>query len=514
MDPVNESQLLEALTSSLVVLVRFAIGAGTLLILGVIFRRAILRFIGEKGRGSAHRGRALAVTVGIALILLLIRESVNRILVVLGERMSNSLPLRGMISWEAAPAAYFSLTITVIVVLLVLQLIGIAFWAFDDRIGKKLAIDLGDEPHTGRSIHLHVFRGLNVLNRAFRVVSVTIVLIIFLPVAFRFFPRTALAVDALLDYFGAPIRDIAQAVVAYVPNLAYLAVITALAWVVIRILRYLSDTLTDGTLVIPGFEPEWADPTYKLTRALFLGFVLMVSFPYLPGANSQFFQGFSLFLGALFTLGSSGAISNIVAGVVLTYTSSFRPGDLVEIEGSTGIVVGKSLLVTRLRTPRNEEITIPNGRVMTGTIQNFSAKAAERRLVLTVSAGIGYDVDWRRVHELLIGAAQKTERVLDDPPPRVLQTALGDFAVNYELRAWTDHPEQMIGVTSDLRRNVLDAFNSAGVEIMTPNVHALRDASGLAVPLERFPERNRPSGIKVELGDSNATQSSPPKATT
>ena len=228
----------------------------------------------------------------------------------------------------------------------------------------------------------------------------------------------------------------------------------------------------------------------------------MVSFPYLPGSNSEFFKGFSVFVGALVTFGSSGAINNIVSGLVLTYTRAFRVGDMVKIGDVVGIVLEKTTLTTRLRTVRNEEVTIPNSIVLTSTVVDYSARASSEGLALTVTAGIGYDVDWRTVEALMIDAARRTENILADPAPFVLKSDLGNYAVNYDLMAstnLTDQPDRLLRTSSDLRRNVLDAFNAAGVEIMTPSVLAHRDASGLAIPMERFPERPAARGIAMDL---------------
>jgi len=281
--------------------------------------------------------------------------------------------------------------------------------------------------------------------------------------------------------------------------MGYLAVIGFMGWVLLKILGFIFNSIRDGTLSIPGFQQEWASPTYKLIRIVILLFLLMVSFPYLPGAGSQFFQGFSVFVGALVTFGSSGAINNIMSGITLTYTSAFRPGDFVRIGDSVGFVRERSLLVTRIVTPQNEAVTIPNSAILSTSILNYTYLAASKGLVLTVNAGIGYDVDWRTVHRLMIDGARRTEHILFAPAPCVWQTELGDYAVSYQLRAWSDRADLMYETHSTLRANVLDEFNRAGVEIMTPSIFAHRDASNLAVPQEQFPDRQGRRGIAVDV---------------
>jgi small-conductance mechanosensitive channel len=338
------------------------------------------------------------------------------------------------------------------------------------------------------------------LNRAVRALLLTGLLLSFVTVGLQFFPRTSPIVGAILLYVADPARSIGLAILQYLPNLGYLTVIGVIGWLALRLLRYLFRALGNGSLVIRGFHSEWAEPTYKLSRTLLLLFLLMVSFPYLPGSGSQFFQGFSVFVGALLTFGSAGAIGNIVAGTVLTYTRAFRLGDMVRLGETYGVVLEKTLLVTRLRTLAHEEVTIPNGSVLASSVVNFSAGAAAGGFVLTVHVGIGYDVDWRTVHRLMLEGAGQTQHILANPAPQVWQTNLGDYAVQYELRVWTNQPLAMFEIHSTLRRNVLDAFNRAGVEIMTPSILAHRDASELAIPSDAFPDRPARRGITVDVG--------------
>jgi small-conductance mechanosensitive channel len=243
-------------------------------------------------------------------------------------------------------------------------------------------------------------------------------------------------------------------------------------------------------------------PTYRLVRTLWLLFLLMVIYPYLPGSDSKFFQGFSLFAGALVTFGSAGAIGNIVAGVLLTYTNAFRLGDVVRIGESMGTIVGKTLLVTRIRTSFNEELTLPNANVLANTVTNFSSNITKGGVALAVPAGIGYDVDRQQVARLMLESAYRTSHILRVPAAVVLQVGLGDYAVQYELLAYTNRPDLFLVTHSELRGNVLDSFNKAGVEIMTPSVVAHRDASKLAIPDRDFVGGRLP-GIAVTIGGSN-----------
>jgi small-conductance mechanosensitive channel len=223
-------------------------------------------------------------------------------------------------------------------------------------------------------------------------------------------------------------------------------------------------------------------PTYQLVRLLVVLIALVVTFPYLPGGNSDAFKGISIFIGLLLSLGSSSAVSNVLAGLVLTYMRPYRGGDRVKIADTVGDVVEKTLLVTRVRTPKNVEVVIPNSAILSNQILNYSALASSRGLILNTTVTIGYDAAWRTVHELLRRAALETDGILHDPPPFVLQTSLNDFHISYELNAYTGRPNEIQEIYSRLHEAIQDAFNLAGVEIMSPAYHALRDGNMVTIP--------------------------------
>jgi small-conductance mechanosensitive channel len=252
-----------------------------------------------------------------------------------------------------------------------------------------------------------------------------------------------------------------------------------------------------GRIHLPNFYPEWAQPTYKIIRVLMYAFAAVMIYPYLPGESSPAFKGISVFLGVLFSLGSTSAVANFVAGVILIYTRGFRVGDWVTISENTGEVVQTSMLATHLRTIRNEEITIPNSVVLGSYVTNFSLQAKEQGVVLHTSVTIGYDAPWRTIHKLLIDAALKTKYILHEPAPFVLQADLQDSYVKYEINAYTDHPLLMPYIYSDLHGNIQDSFYEAGVEIMSPVFHALRDGNRTAIPNQYLPRDYEAKGFRV-----------------
>jgi small-conductance mechanosensitive channel len=240
-----------------------------------------------------------------------------------------------------------------------------------------------------------------------------------------------------------------------------------------------------------------AKPTYQLTRLIVALFALVVVFPYLPGGRSEALKGVSIFLGLLLSLGSSSAVSNVLAGLVLTYMRPFRTGDRVKIADTTGDVLEKTLLVTRVHTIKNVEVVIPNSSILSNQILNYSALARTRGLILNTTVTIGYDAPWKMVHELLVHAALSADGILADPVPFVLETSLNDFHISYELNAYTDRANDIQNIYSHLHEAIQDSFNKSGVEIMSPTFYALRDGNAVTIPESRRPADYQAPAFRV-----------------
>ena len=322
---------------------------------------------------------------------------------------------------------------------------------------------------------------------------------VYVPLLLSFFPLTAPFADIIMPYVTGPIIQVGAAVIGYIPKLFTLVLIILVIRYSLKFARFTMSALAKGEIKLAGFDPDWGDPTYNLIRGVVILMGVMISYPYLPGSGSEIFKGFSIFVGAIVTLGSSAAINNIIRGVVLTYTRAFRVGDRVQIGNTLGDIVEKKLFVTRVRTLDNDEVTLPNGMVLGGSISNLTAATKSGGLALRISAGIGYDVDWRTVHELLKKAALQTPHILSDPEPFVVETELGDYAVSYTLIAFTEAPEKARLTRAAVRRNALDLFNADGIEIMTPSVSALRDGNQPAIPRDFNPKPFQLPGFEVFL---------------
>jgi len=284
----------------------------------------------------------------------------------------------------------------------------------------------------------------------------------------RFFPWTRPLAGELTDYIMMPLQIIGRTVWRELPNLLFVAIIVFFTVVVLKLMRSVFTGLENGTITIQGFYPEWSLSTYKIFRILVIAFAAVVAFPYIPGSSSAAFKGISLFLGVLFSLGSTSTIANILAGYSLTYRRIFKIGDRVKIGDFVGDVVDMRLQVVSLRTIKNEVIVVPSSMIVNTNVLNYSTLAKEQGLILHTKVTIGYDAPWRQVEALLLLAAGKTEGVLRQPAPFVVQTSLDDYYVSYELNVYTERPETMVKVYTDLHRNIQDAFNEYGVQIMSP----------------------------------------------
>jgi len=316
----------------------------------------------------------------------------------------------------------------------------------------------------------------------FKLILIVTVIYIALPILFSLFPWTKGFADTMISYFIDPFKKIFVAIWHYLPNLITIIVIVMVFRYILKGIQYLKFEIENGALHIPGFYPDWANPTFQIIKVLLYAFIFIVIFPYLPGSDSPVFQGVSVFLGVLFTFGSSGSLSNVVAGLVLTYMRAFKIGDRVKIADITGDIIEKTLLVTRIRTIKNEIISIPNSNVMSSHTVNYSSEASDNGLIMHTTVTIGYDVPWKNMHQALIDAALRTDYLLQEPKPFVLQTSLDDFYVSYQINAFTREPNKQAVIYSHLHQNIQDCCNEAGIEILSPHYRAARDGNMTTIP--------------------------------
>ncbi len=323
-----------------------------------------------------------------------------------------------------------------------------------------------------------------------RTLIILTILYFYLTFVLRLFPWTRKFGDGFLQYFFSALEVFSQEIAKYLPNIFIILLVVFITHYLLRAIRPFFTALERENLVIHGFYPDWAKPTYNLLSLLIIALAIVIAFPYLPGFNSPAFQGVSVFLGVLFSLGSTSAIANVVGGIILIYTRSFQLGDKISIGDVIGDVIEKGLLVTRIRTPANRIITIPNSSLLNTNVINFSVSQREFKqpLILQTTVTLGYDLPWRKVHATLKEAALATKFIVSEPAPFVLQTSLDDFYVSYQLNAYTDHPNKMVYIYSELHQNIQDKCNEVGIEIMSPHYKALRDGNHSTIPENYLPE--------------------------
>lgn len=319
-------------------------------------------------------------------------------------------------------------------------------------------------------------------NTSLKWVLLLLLISIVLPLLFGIFPWTKHFADTLLGYILNPAKKMALGVWNYLPNLITIIVIYIVFKYILKGIHFFKTEIEQGNLSVSGFYPDWAKPTYQILKVVLYAFLFVLIFPYLPGSNSPIFQGVSVFLGVLFTFGSSGSLSNIVAGLILTYMRLFMIGDRVKIGDVEGDIIEKSLLVTRIRTIKNEIISIPNSTVMNSHTINFSSDAPEKGLILHTTVTIGYDVPWKKMHQALLEAAGRTALILKEPKPFVLQTSLDDFYVSYQVNAYTKDVNKQASIYSELHANIQDCCNEVGIEILSPHYRAQRDGNRTSIP--------------------------------
>ncbi|MDD2961843.1 MAG: mechanosensitive ion channel family protein [Muribaculaceae bacterium] len=331
--------------------------------------------------------------------------------------------------------------------------------------------------NTDRQVYLLIF-GAKIL----RLLIMLVLLLLAIPLVFAIFPQTEKLATSIFLYIWTPVKNIIMGIIKYIPNLFTIIVIWLAVKYVVKLFHYLAGEIENKRLSLSGFYPDWAMPTFNIVRFLLYAFMIAMIYPYLPGSDSGIFQGISVFVGLIVSLGSSTVIGNIIAGMVITYMRPFKIGDRIKLNETTGDIIEKTPFVTRIKTPKNEIVTVPNSFIMSSHTVNYSTSAREYGLIIHSEVTIGYDAPWRKVHQLLIDAALMTPGISAEPEPFVLETSLSDWYPVYQVNAFIKDAQQMAKIYSDLHQNIQDCFNKAGVEIMSPHYVATRDGNETTIP--------------------------------
>jgi small-conductance mechanosensitive channel len=336
----------------------------------------------------------------------------------------------------------------------------------------------------------------------FKILQILIILLLCyfaITMLFSVFPPTRGIADKLIGYILDPLQKIGLSIVEYIPNLIKIVIIVLVFRYLIKGLHFIAGELSKGRLTLKGFYSDWAYPTFRIIKVLLYIFMFILIFPLLPGSESNVFKGVSVFIGVVISLGATSIINNVISGIVITYMRPFKVGDRVKIGDIIGNVIEKSPFVTRIRTPKNEEVTVPNSSILSAQTFNYTESALNHKLILHTEVTFGYDVHWRKIHELLLEAAARTSNVMQEPKPFVWQTALDDHYVEYQINVYILDADLMGPIYSELNRHILDVSNEAGVEIMSPAYSAHRDGSQVTIPPEYLPKDYKVPIINVKV---------------
>ncbi len=307
--------------------------------------------------------------------------------------------------------------------------------------------------------------------------------------------------EALGTYLVTTLSGLALGAIAAIPGLFTVVLIFLAARFLARLITAFFNAAEGGEVALPWLHRETVQPTRQLVIGLVWMFAIIVAYPFLPGAETDVFKGVSVFIGLVLSLGSTGLVNQAMSGFVLMYARALKPGDYVSASGVEGTVETLGMLSTKIRTARNEIVTIPNALMISNTTKNYSRLHDSEGAILFTSITIGYDVPWRQVHALLLLAAARTRGVRTEPAAFVRQTALSDFYIEYQLNAYLEMPELRLRVLSDLHQHIVDAFNEYGVQIMSPHYEA-DPSEPRVVPLERW--HSAPASAPALEGDSSS----------
>ncbi len=375
---------------------------------------------------------------------------------------------------------------------LILLLVWVFRWVFRkldgwlERNVKRNVQALANKSH--QLIHAGtVWSLVGGLLKLFRVLVYLLIAYFYLNLVLGLFPWTRPAARMLFSLVLNPLESLGRGFLAAIPNIVFLVVLWFVVRYVLRVIRAFFTGVASGRIKLERFQADWAPPTYRIVRILVIAFAIVVAYPYIPGSDSAAFKGVSVFLGVLLSLGSSSFIANMVAGLSMTYRGAFHEGDLIRVGDTIGHVEDIKLMTTRLRTPKNEIVILPNSNVLSNDVTNFSQVAGTEGLILHSTVGIGYDTPWRQVEAMLLEAASRTAQLKSDPAPFVLQSELGDFAVNYQINAYWSGSGSLPRIRSDLHANIQDVFNEYGVQIMSPAYEA-DPATAKVVPPDKWYE--------------------------
>lgn len=381
---------------------------------------------------------------------------------------------------------------------LLLFLLQYAFWFLNRKLssvvqGAQFKVEVKQvDIVSSDQIALVIARALKIVNY----LAILFLIYIYATVLISFYPKFSNIATLLFKSIVRAVVTAADSVISFIPNLIFIIIIVFITRHILKIAGISAAAIARGRLSFPGFHKEWAYPTEKIIKFITVILATILVAPYLPGFDTPAFKGISIFLGIILSLGSTTAVANVVSGLVLIYMRAFDDGDRVRIAQIEGDIEEHGMLITRIRTLQNRVITVPNALILSTPIVNYSTLALDPGVVVHTTVTIGYDVPWRKVHELLESAAINTTSIIKEPAPFVLQKALDDNAVAYEVNAYTNKISDRHQILSELLQNIQDFFMEAKIEILSPRYTAVRDGNNAVIPLQQEPSELLPKAFR------------------
>ena len=400
-------------------------------------------------------------------------DNLKEIMLEMREQKSPKTLIKGAIYTAIA-------SLVLVIILIILSKIFVKIYALIEVKGKRipsLKIQNWEVLNSER-----VIRFILAFVRISKTLLTLLALYIYIPLVLSFFPATAPMAPYIFNFIANPLKNIFQSIINFIPNFFIILVIGFFTSYTLKLIYFFFDEIERGNIEFKGFYKEWAMPSYTLIKTLVIAFSLVVIFPYIPGSDSSAFKGVSVFFGILLSIGSSSSIANIIAGVVITYMRPFQVGDIVKINDTMGKVTEKNLLITRILSNKNVDITVPNSMILGSHISNYSNHAHNGELIVSVKIACGYEVPWQKIHSLLEQAALKTQLVAPTPAPFIWHSIIEDYYMIYELNVYTFHAESMGRINSGLNQNIQDIFHENNIEMVAPAYTSIRDGNPSTLP--------------------------------
>jgi len=236
------------------------------------------------------------------------------------------------------------------------------------------------------------------------------------------------------------------------------------SWIIKKIMRGVKHLMT---------KKEYDESLQKFLLNLFswiLKILLIISILGQLGVETTSFAAILAAAGLAIGLALQGSLGNFAGGVLLMIFKPMKIGDLIEAQGELGVVKEIEIFTTKILTPTNKEVIIPNGALSNGNIINYST---EGKLRVDLTVGVGYGEDIKKTKDVLLNVLNSDPKVLKDPAPSVNVSELADSSVNFAVRPWSTVADYWDVYFGTLEKCKL-ALDEAGIEIPYPHQVQIR----------------------------------------